>query len=247
MIVTDIPGIADAAVVELRQYTLEPGAADTLVDLFEAKFVESQEALGMRLGGLFRDRDDDDRFVWMRGFASMAERRRGLAAFYGGPVWRTHGAAANATMVDSDDVLLLRPTEPAHPPQAPRPRPPVGARVEEDPWVLVTCWLHEPGLGTCSWLASDVQPELAAALGTSVATWRTEPAENTFPALPVRDDHAFVWTATFADRASYDVALDRLEADPAWRTVAARLDGLGVVTQTLRLRPTARSEHPPPG
>src|SRR5262245_53009763 len=238
---------ADASVVELRQYTLKPGAADTLVEVFEAHFVESQEALGMRLGGLFRDRDDDDRFVWMRGFASMTERRRALEAFYGGPVWKAHGPAANATMLDSDDVLLLRATVPPHPPAAPTPRPPVGVPVDGDPWVWVTCWLHDPGHGSCGWLAAEAQPLLADVLGTGVATWRTEPAENTFPGLPVRGDHAFVWTATFPDRASYDAARERLYADPGWCSIAARLDDLGVVTQTLRLRPTARSEHPPPG
>jgi hypothetical protein len=30
------------------------------------------------------------------------------AGFYGGPVSRKHGAAANATMIDSDDVHQLR-------------------------------------------------------------------------------------------------------------------------------------------
>src|SRR5690349_21696392 len=114
-------------VVELRQYTLRPGSRDTLVEIFEANFVESQEELGMAIGGLFHDRDDADRFVWMRGFGSMEKRREALAAFYGGPVWKQHGPAANATMVDSDDVLLLQPTEPAHPASEPGPRPPRGA------------------------------------------------------------------------------------------------------------------------
>jgi hypothetical protein len=40
----------------------------------------------------------------------MDSRRAALTAFYEhGEAWRTHGPAANATMVDSDDVLLLRP------------------------------------------------------------------------------------------------------------------------------------------
>ena len=33
----------------------------------------------MAIGGLFRDRDDADRFVWMRGFSSMEARREALA------------------------------------------------------------------------------------------------------------------------------------------------------------------------
>ncbi len=239
--------ITESAVVELRQYMLKPGAADALVEVFEAELVESQEALGMAIGGLFRDRDEADRFVWLRGFSSMESRREALGAFYGGPVWKQHGPAANATMVDSDDVLLLRPTEPPHPALGPGPRAPAGAVATGDEWVVVTAWLHESGQGTCAWLAESVQPLLASALGTTVATWRTEPAENTFPALPVRPEHAFVWTATFADHATYAAALTALDRHPAWLRTATDLDARGVLAETLRLRPTARSSHAPPG
>ena len=96
-------------VVELRQYTLRPGQRDVLIDLFDRDLVESQETAGMAIVGQFRDLDDPDRFVWIRGFASMPTRARALASFYGGPVWKAHRAQANATMIDSDNVLLLRP------------------------------------------------------------------------------------------------------------------------------------------
>ena len=82
----------------------------------------------MRALGQFRDLDDPDRFVWLRGFADMASRAAPLAAFYDGPVWAAHRGVANTTMIDSDDVLLLRPAWPgaglsfdAH------QRPPVGS------------------------------------------------------------------------------------------------------------------------
>src|SRR5215469_8417835 len=100
-------------VVELRQYTLHDGARERLIDLFEREFIESQEALGIRLCGPFRDLEDPNRFVWLRGFHDMNQRSAMLSAFYDGPVWRTHRDAANATMVDSDNVLLLRPWGPS--------------------------------------------------------------------------------------------------------------------------------------
>jgi hypothetical protein len=181
-------------VVELRQYTLQPGARDTLVRIFEAELVESQEELGIVLGGRYEDLDDPDRFVWMRGFASMQSRREALQAFYfGSQAWKTHGPAANATMIDSDDVLLLRPNDPT-----------VAA---PDGDVHVTVWLHAPGAGTCD--------RVAGALGPDATGWRTLAAENTFPALPVRPDHAFV-AMTPADTPDPDVP--------------------GLTPQTLRLR-----------
>src|SRR6266851_6145993 len=99
-------------VVELRQYTLHPAKRDVLIDLFDREFVESQEALGMKVIGQFRDLDNPNRFVWLRGFRDMPSRAQALKDFYGGPVWKAHREAANATMMDSDNVLLLCPAKP---------------------------------------------------------------------------------------------------------------------------------------
>src|SRR4029077_20100414 len=95
------PDATAPTVIELRQYTLHAGKRDVLIDLFDAEFIESQEALGLTVIGQFRDVDDPDRFVWLRGFRDMTIRAKGLKAFYGGPVWRDHREAANATMIDS--------------------------------------------------------------------------------------------------------------------------------------------------
>src|SRR5260221_1278098 len=72
-------------VLELRQYTLHPGKRDVLIDLFDREFVESQEALGMKVIGQFRDLDNPNRFVWLRGFRDMPSRAQALKDFYGGP------------------------------------------------------------------------------------------------------------------------------------------------------------------
>src|SRR5207244_10975876 len=86
-------------VVELRQYTLHPGRRDELIALFEREFVETQEAAGMAVLGTFRDLDDEDRFVWLRGFGDMASRPAALAAFYGGPACEQARQAATAMMM----------------------------------------------------------------------------------------------------------------------------------------------------
>ncbi|MFC0051354.1 NIPSNAP family protein [Streptomyces actinomycinicus] len=151
-------------IVELRQYTLRPGARETLVELFEREFVTGQQAAGITVGGRFRDLDDPDRFVWLRAFPDMAHRRRALEAFYTGPVWRRHRDAANATMVDSDDVLLLR-----GPGFAPQP----GTRE------VVTTICHPSD-------AAAFAAYAARHLGPGHALHRTEHAENDFPRLPVR-------------------------------------------------------------
>ncbi len=152
------------SIVELRQYTLHPGARETLIELFEREFVTGQQAVGITVGGRFRDLDDPDRFVWLRAFPDMARRRRALEEFYGGPVWQEHRDAANATMIDSDDVLLLR---------GPCFTPAPGAREVQ----ATIC--HPSGAGAFDAYA-------ARHLGPEHALHRTEHAENDFPRLPVR-------------------------------------------------------------
>jgi NIPSNAP protein len=166
-------------IVELRRYTLRPGARDTLIRLFDAHFVEGQERCGMRIIGQFRDLDDPDRFVWLRGFPDMAARTRALEAFYGGPVWREHGPAANATMVDHTDVLLLKPAGAGFrlaPVRQPGPRPSGG---------LVIAIIDH--------LEAAVPADLiAAGRGEHdhrvLARLVTETAPNGYPRLPVRED-----------------------------------------------------------
>src|SRR3954454_7711842 len=105
----DPPTQTCCPIEELRQYILRPGQRDVLIELFDREFVETQEATGMKIIGQFWDLDHSNRFVWVRGFSDMDSRKQALADFYGGPVWKTHRDAANTTMIDSDNVLLLRP------------------------------------------------------------------------------------------------------------------------------------------
>ncbi|BCJ47779.1 NIPSNAP family protein [Actinoplanes ianthinogenes] len=161
-------------IVELRRYTLRPGRRDELIDLFDREFVDSQEQVGMSVLGRFRDLDRPDMFVWLRGFPDMALRGRALREFYSGPVWKEHGPAANATMLDSDDVLLLRAVVP--PPAWPAAT------------LTATIWYRDRPFDAAftAWFTAQDSGALA------VLT--TEYAENNFPPLPVREgEHAFVW------------------------------------------------------
>ncbi|MBL7255603.1 NIPSNAP family protein [Paractinoplanes lichenicola] len=159
-------------IVELRRYTLREGRRDELIDLFDREFVETQEALGIAVLGQFRDLDRPDQFVWLRGFPDMEARRTALTAFYSGPVWAKHGPAANATMLDSDDVLLLREIVAV----------PVFDRGAADPESLLHATI---------WYRSGPFP--APVPEGSLATLVTEYAANTFPRLPVREgEHALV-------------------------------------------------------
>jgi hypothetical protein len=220
-------------VIELRQYTLKPGRRDALIDLFDRYFVESQEAAGMSIVGQFRDRHRPDRFVWMRGFHDMASRHRALERFYTGPVWAAHRAAANDTMLDSDDVLLLRPvrTETALliPEDAAARQPPV--RV-----LVATYALPQPADDKLvARFEADVVPRLRSQGIDIQGVFVTEPAPNTFTRLPVREgEHVLVWVGYLQrTEASRDAVEDLARIE--------RLDAPSVRPTVLDLEPTSRS------
>jgi quinol monooxygenase YgiN len=228
-------------VIELRQYRMKPGRRDELIDLFEREFVESQEAHGMSLLGQFRDLDAPGHFVWMRGFESMTARKAALEGFYGGPIWQAHREAANATLADNDDVLLLKP-----PVAAARfdlaPRPPAGTDPGPAALVVVTIQALDapPAPDFADRFETEVRPALEAA-DASVLGWMiTEAAENTFPGLPVREgEQILAWVGRFADvqaHADHLVNAEQAGLGDGFGSVSRR----GVI-QRLRLAPTDRS------
>jgi hypothetical protein len=214
----------DRGVVELRRYTLHPGRRDELIELFERELVHTQVDAGIDVIGQFRDLDHPDTFTWLRGFPDMEARRRSLAEFYGGPVWARHRDAANATMVDSDDVLLLTNVESPN-------------RSELEPDLERTTRRFD--IVTFHLAGALNLTELAALSGSlkDLNGWtlellaRTLPVVNTFPALPVRAD-ANVVVAVLATLDSRPVG--------HWDVIGHQVSSI-TSTEVIRLEPTDRS------
>jgi len=234
------------AVVELRQYTLHPGQRDTLVSLFEREFVDPLEAAGMTVMGQFHDLDRSDRFVWMRGFADMFRRAQGLAAFYSGPVWSAHREAANATMIDSDNVLLLRPASHGTGIVLKERRRAIrgNVHVSQSRVVATISALARPAdRARIAYFESVVAPTLERNGAQLLGHYVTESSVNNFPRLPVREgEHVFIWFASFTDDAGYARFVERQRTSGAAQDQAAEWNrGLVAPPEVLRLAPTARS------
>ena len=207
-----------STVFELRNYMLHPGQRDTLISLFEREFIEAQQDLGITLPGLFTDMDRPDHFVWLRGFADMAARPTALAGFYTGPVWQAHREQANATMIDSDDVLLLKPIA----------APPASSGKAGELFLAIDCRLVSD---------KDVLAALEDAItshldGDVVGRWVTDTTPNNFPRLPVREGerHA-VWLLRLPKDLDAAASASLVAALEPWS-----------VPQLMRLQPTTRSE-----
>lgn len=235
----------DCNVIELRRYTLHPGRRDVLIGLFEHAFLDPLEAAGMTVLGQFHDLDRPDHFVWMRGFPDMPRRARSLAAFYGGPVWQAHRDAANATMIDSDNVLLLRP---AHDRSAlalaGRTRLAQGLAPCDSRIVVTVNPLRQRADSTrIAMFDRAIAPALAGAGARVLGHYVTETAANTYPRLPVREgEFVSVWFCAYPDQAACTQTHARLDASTEWRRALAQWnDGLVAAPEVLQLAPTPRS------
>jgi quinol monooxygenase YgiN len=228
-------------IVELRQYTLHPGKRDVLIDLFDREFVESQEALGMKVIGQFRDLNNPNRFVWLRGFRDMPSRAQALKDFYGGPVWKAHREAANATMIDSGNVLLLHPANPTSGfSLESKTRPLAGSNEARSVFIVATIYYFNAQVDAAfaQFFEKTVKPAVIGSGATVLAYFVTEHSENTFPALPVREgENVFVWFARFNDSAAYERHTAALTQYPRWHDEISKKQE----PEILKLSPTTRS------
>jgi hypothetical protein len=213
-------------IFELRQYTLKPGARETLVEMFERDFLESQEVLGAYVVGQFRDLDRPDYFVWIRSFADMPSRLRALTDFYSGPVWQAGRAAANATMIDTDDVYLLRGDEISIPRE--------DIEVAGSTVILLIASMAPTADG-----ADFANADIALAPITGLpgvrhfGSLRTEHAVNDYPALPVREGENVIVIL---------LAYDGTEPPPGFEAARAEASRqMAAPMRQLRLEPTRRS------
>jgi hypothetical protein len=180
--------------------------------------------------------------VWVRGFGDMSSRARSLQAFYDGPVWQKHRAVANATIEDSDNVLMLKPAREMSGFRVDsRLRSPRGAPASLSTLVTAAIYPFDTPVDASfiEFFERFVQPAFEQAGGRVLASFVTESGPNNFPRLPVREgEHVFVWFGSFPSEAAHNA----LQANGEWRqlteTLARRLSGK---PELLRLSPTPRS------
>ena len=178
----------------------------------------------------------------------MTSRAKALNDFYSGPVWKAHREAANATMIDSNNVLLLCPAFPTSGFSLENlKRAPIGADEIPTSLVVATIYYFAPPVAPdfINFFEHTLRP-LTESLGATIsASFVTENSENTYPALPVRTgENVFVWFSTIPVLAAYENYLAALSRSEAWRSeVSTALTRyLEKASEVLKLSPTARSQ-----
>ncbi|MCI4591757.1 NIPSNAP family protein [Sphingobium sp. BYY-5] len=233
-------------IFELRRYRLRPGGREPLIRLFDREFVEPQEALAMRVEGEFRDLEDPDAFVWVRSFRDMEARTEALQSFYSGPVWGKYGSDANATMLNSDNVLLLKSASTIQPFSRNLRREQEMQRPEAGGIVIANSCSLAPGKADdfARYFLDRTLPVIQEAGARVDATFVTEPSANGFRRLPVREgETVFVWFECHQDEASVSRYQEQLRQNTDWTDeIHPHMDGLcWRKIEVAYLTPTSRS------
>ena len=96
---------------ELRRYRINEGRMDEWVRFMEETIIPFQVAKGMVIAGSFRGEEDDTTYVWLRRFASEAERERLYEAVYQTDEWKNDIAPRVAELMQPDiEVTRIVPT-----------------------------------------------------------------------------------------------------------------------------------------
>jgi hypothetical protein len=229
-------------VIELRNYLLAEGRTADFMRYFEEHFLVSQRDEGMHVLGQFEVVDQPSRFVWIRGFADMPARLRGLSGFYSGAFWLERRAEANSMIREHEDVHLLRPlgsiaTLAGGLTLEDRASEPAGVVPPDAGLVVADFYRSEPGGlgGLVEAFERRVGPALTGRGAQVLGHFVAELAPNDYPRLPVIQDPALLVILTaYRDRAHHAaLRSDWSDGVPPGLPAAA--------VAGLCLRPTTRS------
>src|SRR5882672_476971 len=211
--------LGNYSVVELRRYTIKPGERAHFSQCFENYFPEAFQQLGALVFGQFLERGNDSMFTWLRGYRDMDARATVCASMYYGPLWKEHRQTMNARLIDSDNVMLLRPIKGSIPvlPAVDPVAEPLGARG------VVVAQVFSAQANRVDELATRAAPffERYQAAGLrEVAILATLGEPNNFPQHPVREDGPFlVWLGLFDGNAAVNGVMAAI-AEEASRALA---------------------------
>jgi len=206
--------LTDFQVIEFRRYTIRDGEREHFAQYFESYFPEAFQQLGAIAVGQFLERGNDSRFTWLRGFHNMDDRAKVNALFYYGPLWKEHAATLNSLMIDSDNVLLLRPLS--------RERgitvlPAVDPVKEENgAQGIAIAQIFAVKAGNVDAFAQQAESTFARYRdgdAREAGVLVTVDAPNNFPQLPVRTDGPYlVWLGIVENESSLKSFTDLLES-----------------------------------
>jgi hypothetical protein len=233
--------LKDFQVIEFRRYTVKEGERERFAEYFESYFPEAFQQMGAMAFGQFFERKNQVGFTWMRGFKNTDARAVINAGFYYGPLWREHAFTMNSLMVDSNNVLLLRPLNPERGVTVLPSVDPVTER--KGAQGVVVAQIFAVKANSVDAFAQEAEAAFSgyrAAGAREAGVLVTLDAPNNFPQLPVRTDGPYlVWLGIVKDNQSLETQFTPLAERSSKSLSATGL--LRGAPELVILDPTRRS------
>ena len=191
----------DFQAIEFRRYTIKEGGREHFAQYFESYFPEAFQQLGAIAAGSFFERGNQTGFTWIRGFHTIEARAVVNAAFYYGPLWKEHKKTLNDLMIDSDNVMLLRPLTPERGVTILAAVDPVTETAGAQG--IVVAQIFAVKANSIEVFAKEAETTFAsyrAAGAREAGVLVTLDVTNNFPQLPIRTDGPYlVWLGVLKD------------------------------------------------
>lgn len=233
--------LSDFQVIEFRRYMIKEGEREHFAQYFESYFPEAFQQMGAIAFGQFFERKNPVAFTWLRGFKNTDARAVINAGFYYGPLWREHASTMNNLMVDSDNVLLLRPLSPERGiPVLPAVDPVREAKGAQGIVIAQIFAVKPNSVDAFTQQAEAMFAGYRSAGAREAGVLVTLDVPNNFPQLPVRMDGPYlVWLGIIKD----NKALETRFAPLAERTMQSfsATGPLGAAPELVVLDPAHRS------
>lgn len=193
--------LTDFQAIEFRRYTINEGGREHFAQYFESYFPEAFQQLGAIAAGSFFERKNQSGFTWIRGFHTIEARAVVNAAFYYGPLWKEHKKTLNDLIIDSDNVMLLRPLSPERGvPVLPAVDPVTEANGAQG---IVVAQIFAVKANSVEAFAKEAETTFARYRATGAreaGVMVTLDVNNNFPQLPIRTDGPYlVWLGILKD------------------------------------------------
>jgi hypothetical protein len=95
-------------VYDLRQYRIRKGKMKEWVKLMESDIIPFQVSKGMVIAGSFTAVEDPTLYVWLRRFASEAQRARLYARVYESDHWKTVLSPKIDKLLDRSSIVVTK-------------------------------------------------------------------------------------------------------------------------------------------
>jgi hypothetical protein len=233
--------LSDFQVLEFRRYTIKEGEREHFAQYFDTYFPEALQELGTIVAGDFFERKNPSGFTWIRGFHTLEDRAVANAQFYAGSVWKEHKKTMNDLIVDSDNVMLLRPLSPERGiPILPAVDPTVEANGAQGIVVAEIFAVKADGVEAFAKAAEPTFASYQAAGVREAGVLVTLDVPNNYPQLPIRTDGPFlVWLGVLKDKQMLEN-----EFNPLAERSLQSLSATGLIRgapESVVLDPTRRS------